>query len=184
MWYGKHYAYNGFTMQSTKEIFDEDGNILHGYDKGYVYRIVLNADNTGFAWQRIYHYYRKEGPTMVTEASTGVAQIGDTIWATSQCFGGFYTGNKFYRIVEDDFTKTLNVIQFTDVTLANHLEQGYTDILGQKIRYIYQGDYLGYAGTFEIIISAVVRENDGNVGYNYTKSVRTYKIKFVGTVIW
>ena len=184
LWYGKHYAYNGFTMQSTKEIFDEDGNILHGYDKGYVYRIVLNADNTGFAWQRIYHYYRKEGPTMVTEASTGVAQIGDTIWATSQCFGGFYTGNKFYRIVEDDFTKTLNVIQFTDVTLANHLEQGYTDILGQKIRYIYQGDYLGYAGTFEIIISAVVRENDGNGGYNYTDSVRTYKIKFVGTVIW
>ena len=181
-WYGKHYAYNGFTMQSSKEILDEEGNVLHGYNKGYVYRIVVNSDNTAFVWQRVYRYSRKEGAQMVIDASTGEAQVGDTIWATSQCFGGFYTANKFYRIVNDDFTKTLNVIQFTDVTV-NNTNNGYTDIQGQKIRYIKDGDYLGYAGTFEIIISAVVRESDGNGGYIYTDSVRTYKIKFVGTVI-
>ena len=119
---------------------------------------------------------------MVIDASTGDSQVGDTIWATSQCFGGFYTGNKFYRVVNDDFTKTLNVIQFTDV-IVNNTNNGYTDIQGQKIRYIKDGDYLGYAGTYEIIISAVVRVSDGEGGYIYTDSVRTYKIKFVGTVI-
>ena len=183
MWYGKHYAYNGFTMQSQNEILDINGNIVHGYDKGYVYRIVVNQDNTAFIWQQVYRYYRKPGDTMVTEASTGVAQVGDTIWATSQCFGGFYTGNKFYRIVKDDFTKTLNVIQFTDVIVHN-TNSGYTDIQGQKIRYINQGNYLGYAGTYELIISAVIRINNGDGTYTYTDSVRTYKIKFVGTVIW
>ena len=181
-WYGKHYAYNGFTMQSSKEILDEEGNVLHGYNKGYVYRIVVNKDNTAFVWQRVYRYSRKEGAQMVIDASTGDSQVGDTIWATSQCFGGFYTGNKFYRVVNDDFTKTLNVIQFTDVTV-NNTNNGYTDIQGQKIRYIKDGDYLGYAGTYEIIISAVVRVSDGEGGYIYTDSVRTYKIKFVGTVI-
>lgn len=183
MWYGKHYAYNGFTMQSQNEILDINGNIVHGYDKGFVYRIVVNQDNTAFIWQQVYRYYRKPGDTMVTEASTGVAQVGDTIWATSQCFGGFYTGNKFYRIVKDDFTKTLNVIQFTDVIVHN-TDSGYTDIQGQKIRYINQGNYLGYAGTYELIISAVIRINNGDGTYTYTDSVRTYKIKFVGTVIW
>ena len=183
MWYGKHYAYNGFTMQSQNEILNINGNIVHGYDKGYVYRIVVNQDNTAFIWQQVYRYYRKPGDTMVTEASTGVAQVGDTIWATSQCFGGFYTGNKFYRIVKDDFTKTLNVIQFTDVIVHN-TNSGYTDIQGQKIRYINQGNYLGYAGTYELIISAVIRIANGDGTYTYTDSVRTYKIKFVGTVIW
>ena len=183
MWYGKHYAYNGFTMQSQNEILNINGNIVHGYDKGYVYRIVVNQDNTAFIWQQVYRYYRKPGDTMVTEASTGVAQVGDTIWATSQCFGGFYTGNKFYRIVKDDFTKTLNVIQFTDVIVHN-TNSGYTDIQGQKIRYINQGNYLGYAGTYELIISAVIRIDNGDGTYTYTDSVRTYKIKFVGTVIW
>lgn len=183
MWYGKHYAYNGFTMQSSNEILDINGNIVHGYDKGFVYRIVVNQDNTAFIWQQVYRYYRKPGDTMVTEASTGVAQVGDTIWATSQCFGGFYTGNKFYRIVKDDFTKTLNVIQFTDVIVHN-TNSGYTDIQGQKIRYINQGNYLGYAGTYELIISAVIRIDNGDGTYTYTDSVRTYKIKFVGTVIW
>lgn len=183
MWYGKHYAYNGFTMQSQNEILDINGNVVHGYDKGYVYRIVVNQDNTAFIWQQVYKYFRKPGDTMVTEASTGVAQVGDTIWATSQCFGGFYTGNKFYRIVKDDFTKTLNVIQFTDVIVHN-TDFGYTDIQGQKIRYINQGNYLGYAGTYELIISAVIRTDNGDETYTYTDSVRTYKIKFVGTVIW
>lgn len=183
LWYGKHYAYNGFTMQSSNEILDINGNIVHGYDKGYVYRIVVNADNTGFIWKQVYRYYRKEGDAMVTEASTGVAQVGDTVWATSQCFGGFYTANKFYRIVKDDFTKTLNVIQFTDV-LVHNTNNGYTDIQGQKIRYINQGNYLGYAGTYELIISAVIKIDNGNGTYTYTDSVRTYKIKFVGTVIW
>lgn len=183
LWYGKHYAYNGFTMQSSNEILDINGNIVHGYDKGYVYRIVVNADNTGFIWKQVYRYYRKEGDAMVTEASTGVAQVGDTVWATSQCFGGFYTANKFYRIVKDDFTKTLNVIQFTDV-LVHNTNNGYTDIQGQKIRYINQGNYLGYAGTYELIISAVIKIDNGDGTYTYTDSVRTYKIKFVGTVIW
>lgn len=183
LWYGKHYAYNGFTMQSSNEILDINGNIVHGYDKGYVYRIVVNQDNTGFIWKQVYRYYRKEGDAMVTEASTGVAQVGDTVWATSQCFGGFYTANKFYRIVKDDFTKTLNVIQFTDV-LVHNTNNGYTDIQGQKIRYINQGNYLGYAGTYELIISAVIKIDNGDGTYTYTDSVRTYKIKFVGTVIW
>ena len=181
-WYGKHYAYNGFTMQSQSEIIDLDGNVVHGYDHGYVYRIVLNANNTEFVWQKVYTYSRKEGAQMVTDASTGVAKVGDTIFAVSQCFGGFYTANKFYRIVDDEFTKTLNVIQFTDVTITN-TSSGYTDIKGQKIRYIYQSDYLGYAGTYEIIISAVIRIDNGDGTYTYTDSVRTYKIKFVGTVI-
>lgn len=182
LWYGKHFAYNGFTMQSANEIIDINGNIVHGYDKGYVYRIVVNQDNTGFTWKQVYRYYRKAGDTMVTEASTGVAQVGDTVWATSQCFGGFYTGDRFYRIVQDDFTKTLNVIQFTDVIVSN-TSAGYTDLQGQKIRYTSQGNYLGYAGTYELIISAVVRIDNNDGTYTYTDSVRTYKIKFVGTVI-
>lgn len=181
LWYGKHYAYNGFTMQSQNEILDIDGNVVHGYDKGYVYRIVVNSDNSGFIWQKVYKYYRKPGDTMVTEASTGVAQVGDTIWATSQCFGGFYTGGSFYRIVNDDFTKTLNVIQFTDVTLTNH--DTHTDLLNKKIEYIENGNYLGYAGTYELIISAVIRVKKGDGTYDYTDAIRTYRIKFVGTVI-
>lgn len=181
LWYGKHYAYNGFTMQSQNEILDIDGNVVHGYDKGYVYRIVVNRDNTGFIWQKVYKYYRKLGDTMVTEASTGVAQVGDTIWATSDCFGGFYTRHKFYRVVNDDFTKTLNVIQFTDVTLTNH--ETYTDLLNKKIEYIGKGNYLGYAGTYELIISAVIRVKKSDGTYDYTDAIRTYRIKFVGTVI-
>ena len=118
---------------------------------------------------------------MVTEASTGVAQVGDTIWATSDCFGGFYTRERFYRVVNDDFTKTLNVIQFTDVTLTNH--ETYTDLLNEKIRYIHQKNYLGYAGTYELIISAVIRVKKGDGTYDYTDAIRTYRIKFVGTVI-
>jgi hypothetical protein len=182
LWYGKHYAYNGFTMQSQNEILDIDGNVVHGYDKGFVYRIVVNSDNSGFIWQQVYRYYRKAGDTMVTEASTGVARVGDTIWATSQCFGGFYTGDKFYRVVNDDFTKTLNIIQFTDVVVRN-TAAGYTDLEGQKIRYIHQGNYLGYAGSYELIISAVIRVDNGDGTYDYTDAVRTYRIKFIGTVI-
>ena len=174
-WYGKHYAYNGFTMESSF-VLDRAG-----YDKGYVYRIVENETKSGFIWERVYPYFRKAGAQMVTEASTGEAAVGDTIWATSECFGGFYTGGVFYRIVRDDFTKTLNVIQFTDVTLTNHTN--YTDLQNKKIRYIYQGDYLGYAGTYELIISAVIRDPNGD-GNHMDDEVKTYKIKFVGTVIW
>ena len=172
LWYGKHYAYNGYTMQSSYVLGRE------GYDKGYVYRIVENSAHTGFAWERVYTYSRQEGPDMVTRASTGEAHVGDTIWANTTCFGTFYTEHKFYRIVNDDFTKTLNVIQFTDVTLTN--QTGYTTLTNKKIRYGNQSDYLGYAGTYEIVISAVIR----NATNHALDEVRTYRIKFVGTVFW
>ena len=171
LWYGKHYAYNGYTMQSSYVLGRE------GYDKGYVYRIVENSTHTGFAWERVYTYSRQDGPDMVTRASTGEAQVGDTIWANTTCFGTFYTEHKFYRIVNDDFTKTLNVIQFTDVTLTN--QAGYTTLTNKKIRYGNQSDYLGYAGTYEIVISAVIRNAN-----HALDEVRTYRIKFVGTVFW
>ena len=171
LWYGKHYAYNGYTMQSSYVLGRE------GYDKGYVYRIVENSAHTGFAWERVYTYSRQDGPDMVTRASTGEAQVGDTIWANTTCFGTFYTEHKFYRIVNDDFTKTLNVIQFTDVTLTN--QAGYTTLTNKKIRYGNQSDYLGYAGTYEIVISAVIRNANHTLD-----EVRTYRIKFVGTVFW
>ena len=174
VWYGKHYAYNGFTMQSDYVMGQ------NGYDKGYVYRIVVNDTKTGFIWERVYQYFRKEGPTMVEESSTGVAHENDVVFATTTCFNGFYTGGKFYRIVRDDFTKTLNVIQFTDITLTyNSL---LTDIHSEKIHYIWQSDYLGYAGTYEIIISAVIRDPNGDGDYS-DEEIKTYKIKFVGTVI-
>ena len=174
LWYGKHYAYNGFTMQSD---YVKGKN---GYDKGYVYRIVVNDAKTGFIWERVYQYFRKEGPLMVEESSTGAAHENDVVFATTTCFNSFYTGGKFYRIIRDDFTKTLNVIQFTDVTLTyNNL---ITDIHSEKIRYIHQSDYLGYAGTYELIISAVIRDPNGDGNYS-DEEVKTYKIKFVGTVI-
>lgn len=179
-YYGMHYAYNGFTMASTSMIVDSDGNILNGYDKGYVYRIIEDTDNSKFIWQRVYTYKRATGSQMVIDASTGESTVGDVIFATEACFGSFYTGGKFYRVVYDDFTQTQNIIQFTDVKLTNN--DGYTDIQSQKIHYIYQSDYLGYAGTFEISISAVIR--DPNEDENYSDNqVKTYKIKFVGTVI-
>lgn len=256
LYYGKYYGYNGFTMKSSSVICDVNGNSLGGYDKGYIYRIVLNSNNSAFIWQKIQKYTRIDGATMVTYASTGVAQPGQVYYATSACFNTFYTAGKFYRIVEDDFTKTLNVVQFTDVAIDNYYmlstdeefienkkyytfkevsntsynvgdsiieytyyekvnnyyvltsdenfvdgkkyylrnnvsdsyvdgtlyyESNITDIQSQKIHYIYQSDYLGYAGTYEIVISAVIRK--ANEYGSYTDSIKKYKIKFVGTVI-
>ena len=186
LYYGKYYGYNGFNMStqldtSEDRIKDSTGAITNIYKKGYIYRLVENANRTGFIWEEICIYSRKSGAQMVADASTGEAQVGDIIFATSACFNSFYTAGQFYRIVEDDFTKTLNVIQFTDVTISN--STNYSDIQNQKIHYIYQSDYLGYAGTYEIVISAMVRVPKGDGTYTYTDYVKQYKIKFVGTVI-
>ena len=184
-YYGKYYAYNGFTMGTELDtttnpiVKDISGNISNAYQKGYVYRLVENPNCNGFMWKEVSIYYRKAGDKMVSEASTGEASVGDIIFATSECFSSFYTAGKFYRIVNDDFTKTLNVIQFTDVTISN--SDKITDIQSNKIHYIYQSDYLGYAGTYEIVISAVIRKANGDG--SYTNSIKKYKIKFVGTVI-
>ena len=187
LWYGKYYGYNGFTMGTTQVVLDENRNDLSEYDKGYIYRIVLNSTNTGFVWQRVKSYSRITGATMVTNASTGVATDGDIVFATTDCFNNFYTGGKFYRVVRDDFTKTLNVIKFADVSISNIKNDAGTDVVltdiqSEKIRYVSQSDYLGYAGTFEVVISAVKRNTVDGV-FNYTDTIKKYKIKFVGTVI-
>lgn len=169
-YYGKYYGYNGTARYISSGIYVRPG---------YIYRIMPNATNTAFEWVEISSYKTDTSGNILKDMGTGVANVGDIFYSTAAAFGYFNSG--WYKIVLDEKTNIVNLVKFNDLGLLPNNVQTYTRLTNDKMHKISAGDYLGYSGTFTVQISALIREiNNGVVTKEY---IKTYKLKFIGSLI-
>ena len=165
LWYGKLYAYNGNTMYSKK------GYI---YKPKYIYRIMPNEDNSNFTWVIYSNFSIDTSNNILTKIGSNQCEIGDIFYSTANAFGHFNNG--WYRLVLDGNTNTYNLVKYNDISIGN-TGNTYSRIKNEKITNK-TSDYLGYAGLYDIEISAVIRIK--NPDGTYTEKVKRYRLKLLG----
>jgi len=171
-YYGMYYGYAGESM------YDKSlGMYLKQY---YVYRIMPDASNSKFEWQEVQKYYAGRTPSqMLLELGTGVSGVGDIYYAEgANAFSSFFSKG-WYKVIIDEKTNIVNLVKFNDMAIT--ISENYTGLENQKI-IARSGDYLGYSGTFTVQISALYRVKNADGYGSYTDYVKTYKLRFVGSL--
>ena len=170
-YYGKYYGYSGDPFYSELGFY---------YEKGYVYRIMPNSSNTSFEWVKVKNYTTTSTSNMLIQLGTGGINIGDIVYGTGNAaFGGFFASG-WYKVVLDEKTNIVNLVKFNDVGFLTNGSQTYTKLTNDKL-VPRSGDYLGYSGTFTIRISAMIRTYNSSTK-TWTEYIKTYKLKFVGSL--
>ena len=169
-YYGKYYGYSGSSLYSELGQY---------YEGGYVYRIMPNSSNTAFEWVKVKNYTKTDTSDMLLKSGTGVIKVGDIVYGTGTAFASFFSEG-WYKVVLDEKTNIVNLVKFNDVGFLTDGSQTYTKLTNDKL-VPRSGDYLGYSGTFTIQISAMIRVIENGVVVN--EYIKTYKLKFVGSLI-
>lgn len=159
-YYGRYYAYSGNTMITA------NGNL---YEKQHIYRLMLNSTNTAFEFVDVDTYSIKtNAKTALLEivyGTIGKDNVGDIYYI--QNGGDTYTAG-FYKLTYNADSNSYGLMKFTDI------EYDYTSlkfenkrIYNNKNNYLGQNDnntnYGGTGGSFEVVISAFVRDENGNI---------------------
>lgn len=174
-YYGKYYGYSGSNFYSSLGRY---------YDTGYVYRIMPNESNTEFTWKKVSRYTSATADNILKSLGTGGLDVDAYCYATKGAGFGFFDGPQWYKVVLDEKTNIVNLVKFNDVGLLTDDVQTYTRLINDKLvpKSIGDGqDYLGYSGTFTIRISAMIRTYNSSTG-TWTEYIKTYKLKFVGSL--
>ena len=109
----------------------------------------------------------------------GEIQVGAICYSTAKAEFGFFNSG-WYKVILDEKTNIVNLVKFNDVGFETNGEKTYTKLTNDKL-VPRSGDYLGYSGTFTIRISAMIRTRNSNG--TWTEHIKTYKLKFVGSLI-
>lgn len=168
-YYGMYYGYYGADRYISSGIY---------LKQQYIYRIMPNATNTAFEWVEIGRYLRDTSDNILLKLGTGEIGVGTLAYSTKKATFGFFNDKQFYKVVIDDKTNLVNLVRFSDVNFAT-TNGSYTTLTNLK-RVARSGDYLGFSGTFTIKISAMIRKSNGDG--TYTEYIKTYKVKFVGSL--
>ena len=116
---------------------------------------------------------------MLLELGTGVSGVGDIYYAEgANAFSSFFSKG-WYKVIIDEKTNIVNLVKFNDMAIT--ISENYTGLENQKI-IARSGDYLGYSGTFTVQISALYRVKNADGYGSYTDYVKTYKLRFVGSL--
>ena len=170
-YYGKYYGYSGNPFYSELGFY---------YETEYVYRIMPNASNTAFEWVKVKKYTNTTTSDMLLQLGTGQINVGDLVYGTGTAFASFFTQG-WYKVILDEKTNIVNLVKFNDVGFLTNGEQTYTKLTNDKLVPRKDNfDYLGYSGTFTIRISAMIRTRNSNG--TWTEHIKTYKLKFVGSL--
>jgi len=170
VYYGKYYAYMGVNRYTLT------GNY---YETGYIYRLMPNASNTAFEWVKVKAYVTDTSSNILQMLGKGEASVGDIFYSTATAFSSFFKAG-FYKVVLDEKTNIVNLVKFNDLGFATDSETTYTKLTNDKL-VARSGDYLGYSGTFTVQISAMIRTYNSTTG-TWTEYIKTYKMKFVGSL--
>lgn len=171
-YYGKYYGYNG-----TYSRYISCGVYIR---PNYVYRIMPNESNTAFTWVEVGPYTTASSNDILQSLGTGGLNVGDICYSTATSAFGYFYGSVWYKVVLDEKTNIVNLVRFNDVGFTTNGEQTYTQLTNDKL-VPKTGDYLGYSGTFTIKISAMIRVYNSSTG-TWTEYIKTYKLKFVGSL--
>lgn len=169
-YYGKYYGYSGSNFYSSLGRY---------YDTGYVYRIMPNASNTAFEWVKVSQYITNTSDEILKSLGVGAIHVGDICYSTTKAGFGFFNSG-WYKVILDEKTNIVNLVKFNDVGFLTNGSQTYTRLTNDKL-VPRDGDYLGYSGTFTIRISAMIRTYNSSTG-TWTEYIKTYKLKFVGSL--
>jgi len=172
-YYGKYYGFNGTAR------YISSGICVKQY---YVYRIMPNATNTAFEWVEIGPYTRNTSDNILISLGTGNLEVGSIAYSTQQA-GFNYFKSGWYKVVLDEKTNTVNLVKFNDLGFETNGANTYTKLTNDKLvsRADYTENYLGFSGTFTVQISAMIRTYDSTTG-TWTEYIKTYKLKFVGSL--
>ena len=168
-YYGMYYGYRG------SDFYTALGNY---YYKDKVYRLMPNVTNTAFEWVIASSFTTTTTSNMLLQLGTGVLKVGDICFGTGTAFSSFFTQG-WYKVVLDEKTNIVNLVKFNDIEFTTNGASTYTRLANDKL-VPRSGDYLGYSGTFNVQISALIRikQADGS----YIEYIKTYKMKFVGSL--
>ena len=171
VYYGKYYGYSGPNFYSEKGYY---------YESGYIYRIMPNETNTGFTWVKVCPFTTTTPSNMLLQLGTGVIGVGDIVYGSGKAAFSSFFSQGWYKVVLDEKTNIVNLVKFNDVGFTTNGAKTYTKLTNDKL-VARNGDYLGYSGTFTIQISALIRVKDTTTGL-WTEYIKTYKLKFVGSL--
>lgn len=169
-YHGKYYAFNGTDRYISSGIYVRNG---------YIYRIMPNASNTAFEWVEVSKYIYNTSDEILKSLGVGDIQVGDICYSTTKAGFGFFNPG-WYKVILDEKTNIVNLVKFNDVGFLTNGSQTYTRLTNDKL-VPRSGDYLGYSGTFTVRISAMIRIYNSSTG-TWTEYIKTYKLKFVGSL--